>query len=345
MLYSINDLAGYEIAATDGNIGHVRGFYFDPDSWKLHYLLVDTRGEWLPGRKVLISLVALGELDAKNKSLPISLSKEEIRDSPPIDKDAPITSLRDLNAYYGWQFSLGGDTATSGLELTEAAVAPGEDLELRSTHEVIGFQVEVQDGDIGHVEDFIIDYGIWMVRYMVIDTRNRWPGKKVLVSPEWIDQVGWQDKKIYVAASLDAIGNFPDYDPSSLAKMITISKISLMTAEQVVDMMPEVSHILFQMSLGTLRIEKLITPSESEGTLTIYSGVAGEVKQAINLESELVETLVGLGLIKEGKSVKEGLDTVSFYSVTSEGQKMAARIGPALEQQRERREASFRGLE
>ncbi len=225
MLYSINDLAGYEIDATDGNIGHVRGFYFDPDSWKIHYLVVDTR-EWLPGRKVLISLVALGDLDIKNKFLPISLSKLQIRDSPPIDEDAPITSLHDLNAYYGWQFSLGGDMPTSNIELTEATFAAKGDLELRNTHEVIGFQVEAEDGDIGHVEDFIIDDENWMVRYMVIHTGNLSLGKKVMVSPDWIDKAGWQDKKIYVAASLEAIKKFPEYDPSSLPEREYEQKLS-----------------------------------------------------------------------------------------------------------------------
>ncbi len=225
MLYSINDLAGYEIDATDGNIGHIRGFYFDPDSWKIHYLVVDTR-EWLPGRKVLISLVALGDLDIKNKFLPINLSKLQIRDSPPIDEDAPITSLHDLNAYYGWQFSLGGDMPTSSTELTEATFAAKGDLELRSTHEVIGFQVEAEDGDIGQVEDFIIDDENWMVRYMVIDTRNLSLGKKVMVSLDWIDKAGWQDKKIYVAASLEAIKKFPEYDPSSLLEREYEQKLS-----------------------------------------------------------------------------------------------------------------------
>ena len=217
MLHSVNDLLGYEIAATDGNIGHVRGFYFDPESWKIHYLVVDTR-EWLPGRKVLISLVALGELDVKHKSLPISLSKDQIRDSPPIDEDAPITSLHDLNAYYGWQFSLGGDMPSSGVELTEAAFVAGGDIELRSTHEVIGFYVKAQDGDIGQVEDFIIDNEDWIVRYMVIDIRDLWPSKKVLIPPDWTDEVDWHDKKVYVAASLDAIRNSPEYDLSSLAE-------------------------------------------------------------------------------------------------------------------------------
>ena len=40
------------------------------------------------------------------------------------------------------------------------------------------------DGEIGHVEDFIIDDETWAIRYLIIDTRNWWPGKKVLISPQ-----------------------------------------------------------------------------------------------------------------------------------------------------------------
>ena len=49
---------------------------------------------------------------------------------------------------------------------------------LRSTREVIGYYIEATDGDIGHVEDFLIDDENWATRYMVVDTVNWWPGKK-----------------------------------------------------------------------------------------------------------------------------------------------------------------------
>jgi sporulation protein YlmC with PRC-barrel domain len=215
MLYSVNDLSGYEISATDGNIGHVRGFYFDPQSWNIHYLVVDTR-EWLPGRKVLISLVALGKLDARNRLLPISLSKQQIKDGPPVEDDAPITSLQDLNAHHGWQFSLCGDMPSRCIEPAEAGSGGGEDVELRNTREMIGFYVKARDGHVGHVEDFIVDDEEWTVRYMVTDGRNRLLGRKALIPLSWADEIGWTIKEVYVAPTLDAIKDSPEYDPLSL---------------------------------------------------------------------------------------------------------------------------------
>lgn len=214
MLYSVNDLTNYEISATDGNIGKVRGFYFDTESFEIHYLVVDTR-RWLPGRTVLISPVEVGRPDMNEKQLPVNLSKEQIRNSPAIDEDSPMTSsLEDLNAYYGWRKSLREE------ELTEASIYgsefPEDEIELRSTHEVIGLYVESEDGNIGHVEDFVIDEQDWIIRYMVIDTANWWPGKKVLVSPDWLEEIGWDENKVFVHATREEIKNSPEFDASAL---------------------------------------------------------------------------------------------------------------------------------
>jgi hypothetical protein len=216
MLYSVNDLADYEISATDGNIGKVRGFYFDTESFEIHYLVVDT-GRWLPGRTVLISPVELGKPDIEEKLLPVNLSMEQIKNSPAIDEDAPITpSLEDLNAYYGWR-----TRATEQVGLTEASMFEegefvDEETELRSTHEITGFYVESEDGDIGHVEDFVVDDEDWMIRFMVIDTVNWLPGKKVLVSPDWLEEIGWDENKVFVQATREEVKNCPEYDASAL---------------------------------------------------------------------------------------------------------------------------------
>lgn len=65
------------------------------------------------------------------------------------------------------------------------------------------------DGEIGHLEDFIVDDESWTIRYMVVDTRNWWPGRKVLVAPKWIQRVRWSDSMVYVDLSRDAIKNGP----------------------------------------------------------------------------------------------------------------------------------------
>ena len=90
------------------------------------------------------------------------------------------------------------------------------DLHLRSAAIVTGYHIEATYGDVGHVEDFIIDDETWEIRYMVVDTRNWLPGKKVLIAPRWIDRVSWNDSKVYVSLSREAIKNAPEYHPDTL---------------------------------------------------------------------------------------------------------------------------------
>ena len=74
MLRSMNDLESYAIRATDGDLGHVKDFYFDDQAWVIRYLVVDT-GNWLSNRKVLISAVAVERPDWAGKVLPVSITK------------------------------------------------------------------------------------------------------------------------------------------------------------------------------------------------------------------------------------------------------------------------------
>jgi hypothetical protein len=76
---------------------------------------------------------------------------------------------------------------------------------------VSGHYVQATDGEIGHVEDFIIDDETWAIRYLIIDTRNWWPGKKVLISPQWIERVSWNESKVFVDLSREVIKKSPEY--------------------------------------------------------------------------------------------------------------------------------------
>ena len=88
------------------------------------------------------------------------------------------------------------------------------DPHLRSTREVIGYHIQARDGETGHLEDLIVDDESWFIRYLVIDTRNWLPGRKVLVAPAWAEQVDWVARKIHLDLSRETIRNSPKYDPS-----------------------------------------------------------------------------------------------------------------------------------
>jgi len=226
MLNKAKTLNNYTLSSLDGEIGNVKEFYFDDHYWTVRYLIADT-GNWLTGRQVLISPHALVAVNKEEQYISINLTKKQLEDSPSLDEDKPV-SRQFEEAYYGyyeWPTYWGGpymwgfypNIEFDPKERKESK--QGEktwDPHLRSTYEVSGYAIQAADGEIGHVEDFIIDDETWAIRYLIVDTRNWWPGKKVLVSPQWIESVSWNETKVFVNLLRETIKQSPEYTEASL---------------------------------------------------------------------------------------------------------------------------------
>ena len=220
MLSQAKTLKGYKLEGLDGEIGRVKEFYFDDRHWTIRYLVAET-GNWLTSRQVLISPYALIAIIRQEQHLTIQLTKKQIEDSPSLDSDKPVSRQFEdaYYVYYGWPMYWGGpygwgEYPTIMRERKDRKLTQGEkasDHHLRSTHNVSGYHIQAADGEIGHVEDFIIDDETWAIRYLIIDTRNWWPGKKVLIAPQWIERVSWSESKIFVNLPREAIRRSPEY--------------------------------------------------------------------------------------------------------------------------------------
>jgi uncharacterized protein YrrD len=222
MLYRAKSLRGCKLDARDGQIGKVNEFYFEDQHWAIRYLVANT-GSWLAGRQVLISPRSLIGVDREDREIAVDLTKKTIENSPSLDSDKPVSRQfeEQYHAFYGWPSPymwgpypgimnpnmMGGRGVWPGLVPTETAANP----HLRSSRDVTGHHVQAADGEIGHVEDFLIDGDSWTIRYLVIDTRNWWPGKKVLIPPKWIDRISWTEVKIFVNVARERIRLAPEY--------------------------------------------------------------------------------------------------------------------------------------
>ena len=89
MIRSLDSFIGYTMRATDGEIGSVKEFYFDDQTWTVRYLILET-GNWLIGRKVLISPQALLKTDLINGAFYVNITKEQVKTSPDIDTEQPV---------------------------------------------------------------------------------------------------------------------------------------------------------------------------------------------------------------------------------------------------------------
>jgi hypothetical protein len=238
MLRNASTIKGYAIMASDGHLGTASDFLFEDDSWLVRWLVVET-GNWLSGRKVLLPLSVLGHLDPEAREFRVRLSKQQIKDSPEIDSDQPVSRQMetDIYDYYGWRpywgdglymggyGGIGGGTMGMGMQPylgsrfreMQSADPPHShgDPHLRSIETVTGYHIHASDGEIGHVEDFLLEDADWSIHYLVVDTKNWWPGKKVLISPRLAGGIDWMERLVNLDVDRQKIKDSPTYDPAT----------------------------------------------------------------------------------------------------------------------------------
>ncbi|QFI69935.1 PRC-barrel domain-containing protein [Sinorhizobium alkalisoli] len=228
MLWSASDMKGCGIDATDGSIGTIGDLLFNDQNWTVRWFVVET-GLVFTGRKVLLPPSAILSSDSIGRLLSVNVTKQQVKDSPEIDVDAPVSRQQESSVYdhYGWHPYWGPHTyfapgarapvvpaPTPEYEEEQAADVRGEgDPHLRSANEVTGYYVNATDGDIGHVEDLVVDTDAWAIRYIAVDTVNWWPGKKVLISPASLTDVIWATQTVDINLTRDQIRNAPEYLP------------------------------------------------------------------------------------------------------------------------------------
>lgn len=242
MQLNINSLIGYNMEAADGIIGEVEDFYFDDESWTIRYLIVKT-GNWLSGRKVLISTSALENSLWKTGLFPVSLTKKQIENSPDVDTDKPVFRQHEitLNDFYDWQnywedgYYLGGIWCVAPIldkkgkiERNKHNTQSHYDQHLRSCNNVAGYHIHATDGDIGRVKDFIIDDKTWQVKFIVADMHNWFGGKKVLIVVEKVTEVEWSNSKVFVDITTESIKECNEFDQS---KFIQPKEVKIVHAE------------------------------------------------------------------------------------------------------------------
>jgi hypothetical protein len=231
MLLIASGLTGYDIEATDGVIGTVSDFLFDDTSWTLRWLVVAST--WLRDRKLLLHPSAIGTIGRDHRALTIALNKAQIEDSPTIRHDQPVSRQMQLslNAYFAaeplWE---GGGNFSDSAIMTRRSSPPRHgqplmrpadgdvlhrdepDPSLRSMAAVTGYHVQAKDGAIGHVENLIVDASCWVIRYLVVDTKNFWPGGHVLLSPHAVTAIDWLSREFQVNLSRDSVRASPKWD-------------------------------------------------------------------------------------------------------------------------------------
>jgi hypothetical protein len=207
---------GASIQATDGRAGILYDFLIDDQSWKVRHLVISI-DRWFHGRQVLLDPKTIERTDWSASRLSVWPTKQQVRQSPLVDTDLPVgrRNLQEAARMLVWE--------AYWLGIPNAPTAAG-DLHLRSTKVLAGLHVHCTDGVLGHIDDFIIDDRNWRMRYLVVETRNWWAGKRVLVELNWIQSIRWEDGEIYLSLSRDEVVSRPAYEsPATLEPSVVES--------------------------------------------------------------------------------------------------------------------------
>jgi hypothetical protein len=220
MLSSLRALEQYTVSAIDGDVGHVVNFLLDDDGWAIRYLVVMTNG-LIDGDQVLISPISFRRVDWVGQRVELALTKDEVRASPSVDVDKPVSRQHEWAYYRYYQYphywehpEIWGRgahpelLANAGSQGT-TAMQPA-DVHLHSATAVRGYHIQGTDGDIGHLEDFIVDDETWEVRYLAVNTSNWWIGKKVMIAPHWTNRVSCEENTVYINMTRKAIRDCPE---------------------------------------------------------------------------------------------------------------------------------------
>jgi uncharacterized protein YrrD len=227
MMRTIRQLYGKTLAASDGDVGQIKDFYFNDQNWAVRYVIVDT-GSWLPERQVLLSPHAFRSVHQKEDSLQVILTRQQIENSPSIASHKPVSRQyeEEYYRYYGWpsywdgggMWGLGGQPVTPwpylmpDLQTTTpgAPRANGTDPHLRSTQSMNGYHIQASDGSIGHITDFVMDEN-WVIRQLVIQTGHWLSAKEIVLSTEDVDRISYEESTVYVSKTKEAISAAPEY--------------------------------------------------------------------------------------------------------------------------------------
>ncbi|MFN2127843.1 MAG: hypothetical protein ACK2TU_08300 [Anaerolineales bacterium] len=222
-LIKLNNMKACKFQAADGEIGTFADIFIDDSCFAIRFFSVNTIN-WLPKRKVLLSPFTVGAVDEQNQLVSIELAQQQIKNSPPLGTDQPISrryeekyfTYYDWPPYWdnlSWPNTFHHQTSAIANHRPDRDIAPHSENHLHRANRILGYDIIVADGKIGQLKDFILDTHYWVIRFLEIDTHICLDNtNSALVPPTAILGINWPDRRITVDLNREILQNAPTHN-------------------------------------------------------------------------------------------------------------------------------------
>ncbi|ASJ70893.1 PRC-barrel domain-containing protein [Granulosicoccus antarcticus] len=240
--------SGTQTSPSDDNetLGNIHDIYFDDDTWAIKWFVVET-GHWYSSNKILLDSKYFTQVSPATRTFHVSISKADIENAPSVDEHHPVGEQRKSELLYT---SFGQDTlffpgysgvlmpqtliersavlAEQEMDKQEADVSDADyaDRHLRSASEILGYTVSAINGELGPVTDLVINTDQWNITLLALDTSKWLPDRTVVITPESIERISWEESKLFVTMSKQTIEKSPQLCDLKAIKTSYVSTLS-----------------------------------------------------------------------------------------------------------------------
>ena len=150
------------------------------------------------------------------------LARQQVEGSPNFAENQKLSRdfENSLFSHYGWNPDWRpGFLASMTLAATAAAdptSASVDDPHLRSFDAIKGYRLRATNGEIGGVENFLIERVDWSIQYLIVVAGSWLTGKEVLLAPYAVTRIDWLNREILLNVTRDQVKNSPPWDPLQL---------------------------------------------------------------------------------------------------------------------------------
>jgi sporulation protein YlmC with PRC-barrel domain len=197
MFSNLRTLIDAPVITKDGDEKHVRNLLFDDQSWCIRFLVVEV-GSWLARQLVVVQTDVVDPPDWAKQLMQTNLSTDELLKSPEVDAEKPVSRQQQLalNKHFGWPDHMSDWYTPPIATHREFPVDSHDDPHLRGALDLVGYEVWTTDGNLGVLEDYVLQPASWRIKYLMVRVGDWVFGRRQFVPVRSVKAISWAHHRV-----------------------------------------------------------------------------------------------------------------------------------------------------